>query len=969
MRARIPGGFCLKAALALVLFTLMLVLVGSAAAVRVSPCIQVGSTEHCSYSPTGTEQALAVPAGVTEVTISAVGAPGLTPDPNYGGQGGLGGTASAQVSVTPGSTLYVEVGRGGTYGAGGWNGGGGGESGGGGASDVRTVSCAATCANGGGASSLASRLVVAGGGGGGGYPGAFNWIQLAGNRGGGAGYPGVSYGPGMSDPVDGGGGGTLSAGGAGGPGENGGGAGQAGALGLGGAGNGVAGPGGGGGGGGGYYGGGGGGNGGTVVANGARGPGDGGGGGSSYAPGGITAFADPGTPPSVTISFDLPQPPSITSYDNTTFIAGQPNIFTVTTMGAPALSEDGTLPDGVSFTDNGDGTATLSGVPASDAAGTYPLTINASNGVPPDASQSFTLTVVTNPPAIVGSYPLITGDTSAAGGTLSVSDGDWSSYDPPLAYQWSQCAADGSDCVAITGATSNQYVTQVGDLGHEIEASVTATNAGGSVTESDTTNATIGSPTSVTLPDLSGDYSDIGGVLSATDGMWTGSPTSIAYQWISCTDNSGDGCAPISGATSNQYAITNADVGQYLQVEVTASNDYGSWSVWVYELNQIGSPANATPPTIGGTAVIGQKLTGIRGTWHGSPTGYTYQWERCDSSGNGCAAITSGATALSYTVRLADAGYTLVFAVRASNAIGQSAAAQSNPTSVIAGLTPTNINAPGITGNAVIGGVLTGSRGTWTRATGYAYQWERCDSSGNGCAAITPGATGLNYTVRTADAGHELVFQVTATNAAGSTSAASGPSGVAPVNNSLPSISPATSVVVGTLLTGSRGSWTGATGYTYQWERCDSSGNGCVAITPGATGLSYTVRTTDAGHELVLQVTATSAAGSTAAASGPIGVAPVNISLPAISPATSVVVGATLTGNRGSWTGDTAYTYQWERCDSSGNGCVAITPGATGLNYTVRTADVGHELELKVTATNSFGSTTEYSNTTNPVTP
>ena len=43
--------------------------------------------------------------------------------------------------------------------------------------------------------------------------------------------------------------------------------------------------------------------------------------------------------------------------------------------------------------DNGDGTATLSGTPSATSGGSYPITITASNGVSPAASQSFTLTV------------------------------------------------------------------------------------------------------------------------------------------------------------------------------------------------------------------------------------------------------------------------------------------------------------------------------------------------------------------------------------------------------------------------------------------------------------------------------------------------------------------------------------------------------------------------------------------------
>lgn len=93
--------------------------------------------------------------------------------------------------------------------------------------------------------------------------------------------------------------------------------------------------------------------------------------------------------------------PNITSANATTFTVGAAGTFTVTTTGAPvaAVTETGALPSGVTFTDNGDGTATLAGTPAAGSGGAYPLTITASNGVAPDATQSFTLTVDA-PPAI-----------------------------------------------------------------------------------------------------------------------------------------------------------------------------------------------------------------------------------------------------------------------------------------------------------------------------------------------------------------------------------------------------------------------------------------------------------------------------------------------------------------------------------------------------------------------------------------
>jgi len=55
------------------------------------------------------------------------------------------------------------------------------------------------------------------------------------------------------------------------------------------------------------------------------------------------------------------QPPQILSPNNKTFLAGTAGTFTVTAVGGPtpAVSETGALPSGLTFVDNGDGSATL----------------------------------------------------------------------------------------------------------------------------------------------------------------------------------------------------------------------------------------------------------------------------------------------------------------------------------------------------------------------------------------------------------------------------------------------------------------------------------------------------------------------------------------------------------------------------------------------------------------------------------
>jgi hypothetical protein len=84
---------------------------------------------------------------------------------------------------------------------------------------------------------------------------------------------------------------------------------------------------------------------------------------------------------------------SFTSAPSDTVSYGSPFSFTVTTSsgGTPAITKSGQLPVGVSFTDNGNGTATLSGTPTGRSQGVYPLTFYANGGG--FARQSFTLTV------------------------------------------------------------------------------------------------------------------------------------------------------------------------------------------------------------------------------------------------------------------------------------------------------------------------------------------------------------------------------------------------------------------------------------------------------------------------------------------------------------------------------------------------------------------------------------------------
>jgi hypothetical protein len=77
---------------------------------------------------------------------------------------------------------------------------------------------------------------------------------------------------------------------------------------------------------------------------------------------------------------------------------------------------------------------------------------------------------------------------------------------------------------------------------------------------------------------------------------------------------------------------------------------------------------------------------------------------------------------------------------------------------------PTNRDVPHLQGTGAVGEVLTCTMGNWNgEPTSYAYAWK------SNTAAV--GGTGDTYTVAESDAGHSITCTVTATNAAGSTTA------------------------------------------------------------------------------------------------------------------------------------------------------------------------------------------------------
>ena len=166
-------------------------------------------------------------------------------------------------------------------------------------------------------------------------------------------------------------------------------------------------------------------------------------------------------------------------------------------------------------------------------------------------------------------------------------------------------------------------------------------------------------PQNTALPQVSGTAKE-GETLTASNGTWSNTPTSYAYQWRRCASD-GQACGDITGASKQTYAVVAADVGHTLRVVVTASNADGKASATSEATDVVDSksgPVNSVKPAVSGTATVGQELRVSRGTWSPAPGSYGYQWQRCSSTGTDCLNVV-GATSSVYVVRSADVDHRL----------------------------------------------------------------------------------------------------------------------------------------------------------------------------------------------------------------------------------------------------------------------------------------------------------------------
>ncbi len=305
----------------------------------------------------------------------------------------------------------------------------------------------------------------------------------------------------------------------------------------------------------------------------------------------------------VLVSSPLGVAPLVTSVSSATFTVGTPGTFTVTSTGIPTadLSATGTLPTGVTFTDNGDGTATLAGTPAAGTGATYTLTITAANGVAPNGTQTFTLTV--------NEAPTITSAASAtftagAPGTFTVTTGP--AFPPGVTISQTGTLpagvtftdnGDGTVTLAGTpaagtGGTFPLTITAANGVAPDASQAFTLTiNEAPTITSAGSATFLVGAPGTFTVT-----------TSPAFPATVTITPTGTLPAGVTFTDN-GDGTATVSGTPTvgagGTYAIT-----------LTAANGVApdatqAFTLTVNEAPTVTSPAPPAELTVGTPASFG----------------------------------------------------------------------------------------------------------------------------------------------------------------------------------------------------------------------------------------------------------------------------------------------------------------------------------------------------------------------------
>ncbi len=352
--------------------------------------------------------------------------------------------------------------------------------------------------------------------------------------------------------------------------------------------------------------------------------------------------------------------------------------------------------------------------------------------------------------------PSVSG-TAQSGQTLTASAGIWTGAATiTYAYQWRRCNSSGASCANISGATSATFALTATDVGSTIRVQVTGTNGSGSSTATSANTAVVTA--------AGGGSVTAGPASPGTSESVTGPGAAV---WASLTEaktaNNAWATAGLNNSASQYLKLTN------FGLSIPSGATINGVSIAVDRM------ATAAAGDIRDESVKLVKGGTISGTEHAA-TGT--EWPTADT----VATYGSSSDLWGTTLTQADVtGSGFGVAIAARNLAGSGSFAKVDYVTITVTYTtgggsgaPVNTSPPAISGSAVSGQTLTAGTGTWTGGSTitYAYQWQRCNSSGASCANVS-GATGTSFVLSGTDIGSTMRVRVTATNGSGSTQATS----------------------------------------------------------------------------------------------------------------------------------------------------------------------------------------------------
>jgi hypothetical protein len=213
----------------------------------------------------------------------------------------------------------------------------------------------------------------------------------------------------------------------------------------------------------------------------------------------------------------------------------------------------------VTFADSGNYTAALSGTPAAGTAGTYPFTITASNGVLPNATQSFTLTVIAAPLAVTvvspngGERVFVNVPTTVRWNATGAT-----SFDVALSRNGGTSFTNVAGCTGLPGSATSCIWTPSGAGTSTARIRVTASRGGGE-TASDASDAnfsiiTAAPSVTVTSPDTPVSWA-VGAIRSIT---WSHNLGASSFVRIELSRNAGSSWEMLAPAVQNTAATSGA---------------------------------------------------------------------------------------------------------------------------------------------------------------------------------------------------------------------------------------------------------------------------------------------------------------------------------------------------------------------------------------------------------------------------